>query len=143
MNSSDPHAAGAAASKKDAVLIVDDEEPLLDVFYAALAPSFEVVTALNTAAADAFLHEKSFKVVLADHLMPGESGMDFLVRVRHKFPHMQRVLVTGYLKPEMLLRGVNDAALFRYLLKPVLMSELVKVVREAAKAHDQSAAAAS
>ena len=37
------------------------------------------------------------------------------------------------MKPEMLLRSVNEAALFRYLLKPVSVLELTKVVTEAAK----------
>jgi two-component system response regulator HupR/HoxA len=45
------------------------------------------------------------------------------------------------MKPEMLLRSVNEAALFRYLLKPVAMAELIRVVQEAAKARDASAAA--
>ena len=66
--------------------------------------------------------------------MPGGNGMDFLVRVREEFPHTQRILVTGYMKPEMLMRSVNEAALFRYLLKPVTFSELIKVVQEAARA---------
>jgi response regulator RpfG family c-di-GMP phosphodiesterase len=56
---------------------------------------------------------------------------------------MQRILVTGYMKPEMLLRSVNEAALFRYLLKPVAMQELIKVVQDAAKACNASLAAAS
>jgi len=47
---------------------------------------------------------------------------------------MSRILVTGYMKPEMLMRSVNEAALFRYLLKPVTFSELIKVVQEAARA---------
>jgi two-component system response regulator HupR/HoxA len=47
---------------------------------------------------------------------------------------MQRILVTGYMKPEMLIRSVNEAALFRYLLKPVSLQELVNVVRDAARA---------
>ena len=64
--------------------------------------------------------------------------MSFLVRAREEFPHMQRILVTGYMKPEMLLRSVNEAALFRYLLKPVSLSELIKVTSEAVKLHDQS-----
>jgi response regulator RpfG family c-di-GMP phosphodiesterase len=51
---------------------------------------------------------------------------------------MQRILVTGYMKPEMLLRSVNEAGLFRYLLKPVSIGELTRVVQEAAKAHDAS-----
>ena len=142
MSPNDPKPAGIDAPKKDAVLLVDDEKPLLDVYAAALSPLFEITTAGNAREADFILQKKSFKVVVADHLMPGGNGMNFLVRAREEFPHMQRVLVTGYMKPEMLLRSVNEAALFRYLLKPVSMNELVKVVQDAAKAHDISLATA-
>jgi two-component system response regulator HupR/HoxA len=68
--------------------------------------------------------------------MPGGNGMSFLVRTREEYPEMQRVLVTAYMKPEMLLRSVNEAALFRYLLKPISLGELIKVVQEAARLHD-------
>jgi DNA-binding NtrC family response regulator len=141
MNSPDGKTVPAEAPKQDAVLIVDDEKPLLEVYASALAPIFEVTTATNAREADFILQKKAFKVVVADHLMPGGNGMNFLVRAREEFPHMQRVLVTGYMKPEMLLRSVNEAALFRYLLKPVSMVELLKVVQDAAKAHDASVAA--
>ncbi len=130
------------APKRDAVLLVDDEKPLLDVYVSALGPYFDLTTASNAREADFILQKKTFKVVVADHLMPGGNGMNFLVRAREDFPHMQRILVTGYMKPEMLLRSVNEAALFRYLLKPVSMGELLKVVMDAAKAHDASVASA-
>ena len=130
---------------REAVLVVDDEVPLLEVFAEALGTRFEVTTATTAREAEFFLRKKSFKVVVADHLMPGGNGMSFLVRAREEYPHMQRILVTGYMKPEMLLRSVNEAALFRYLLKPVSVMELVNVVADAAKLHDavKSAAASS
>ena len=143
MNPAAPKPAASNASKKDAVLLVDDERPLLDVFTAALSPTFEITTATTAREADLILHKNRFKVVVADHLMPGGNGMNFLTRAREEFPHMQRILVTGYMKPEMLLRSVNEAALFRYLLKPVAIAELIKVVQDAAKAHDASVAAAA
>lgn len=124
-----------------AVLLIDDEKPLLDVFASALETHFEVVTAISAREAEFILHKKAFKVVVADHLMPGGNGMNFLVRAREEYPHMQRILVTGYMKPEMLMRSVNEAALFRYLLKPVSLPDLLKVVQDAAKAHDMSVAA--
>lgn len=139
---SDAKAAPTENRVKEPILLVDDEKPLLDVYAAALSPVFDVSTASNAREADFVLQKKKFKVVVADHLMPGGNGMNFLVRAREEFPHMQRVLVTGYMKPEMLLRSVNEAALFRYLLKPVTMAELLKVVVDAAKAHDASVAAA-
>lgn len=135
-----PAEANGGAKAKDAVLLIDDEKPLLDVFEAALSPFFEITTAQSTREAEFILHKKAFKVVVADHLMPGGNGMNFLVRAREEYPHMQRILVTGYMKPEMLMRSVNEAALFRYLLKPVSLPDLIKVVQDAAKAHDLSVA---
>jgi DNA-binding NtrC family response regulator len=135
-------AEGTEAGTKEQVLIVDDERALLDVFAQALGTVFEVTAATSAREADFILQKKKFKVVVSDHLMPGGNGMSFLVRAREEFPHMQRILVTGYMKPEMLLRSVNEAGLFRYLLKPVSIAELLRVVQEAAKAHDASVAAA-
>ena len=138
MQPGDPMRASVATS--NAVLLIDDEEPLLEVFVAALSPDFEVVTANSVREGEQILQQRAFKVVVAEHLMPGGNGMNFLVRAREEYPHMQRILVTGYMKPELLMRSVNEAALFRYLLKPVSLPELVKVVQEAAKAHDASVA---
>ncbi len=141
MSSVIPNPSVSGATHKDAVLMVDDEQPLLDMFSTALSPRFEITTANTAREADFILQKKTFKVVVADHLMPGGNGMNFLTRAREDFPHMQRILVTGYMKPEMLLRSVNEAALFRYLLKPVAIAELLTVVQDAVKAHDASVAA--
>ena len=131
------------APTKDAILLIDDETSLLEIFSAALVSHFDIATATSVRDAEYLLHKRQFKVVVADHLMPGGNGMNFLVQVREEYPHMQRILMTGYMKPELLLRSVNEAGLFRYLLKPVAFTELIKVVQDAAKAHDASVAAAA
>lgn len=131
----------SSATKQGAVLLVDDEKALIELFAEALAPHFEVVLATSAREAGFQMHKKLFKVVVCDHLMPGGNGLSFLVHAREEYPNTQRVLVTGYMKPEMLLRSVNEAALYRYLLKPVSLPELVKTVQEAAKLHDQAVAA--
>jgi two-component system response regulator HupR/HoxA len=132
-----------AKPKLGAVLLIDDEKPLLSLFQEALSPHFETVIATSAKEAGYLMHKKEFKVVVCDHLMPGGNGLSFLVHAREEYPDTQRVLVTGYMKPEMLLRSVNEAALYRYLLKPVSLPELIKTVQEAAKLHDQSVAARS
>lgn len=139
MNQSEGTTTTSSPTKKDSLLLVDDEQALLDVFAAALSPYFEISTANSVREAEFILHKKKFKVIIADHLMPGGNGMGLLVRCREEYPYMQRILVTGYMKPEMLLRSVNEAALFRYLLKPVSINELIKVVQDAIKVHDQKA----
>lgn len=131
----------SASEKAGSVLLVDDEQPLLDIYSEALSTHFDVAVATSVKEAGFILHKRAFKVIVTDHLMPGGNGLSFLVDAREEYPDMQRVLVTGYMKPEMLLRSVNEAALYRYLLKPVSLPELVKTVVEAAKLHDQLTAA--
>lgn len=138
-NAPDPSAGNKP--KPGAVLLIDDEKALIELFAEALAPHFECVLATSTREAGFILHKKVCKVVVCDHLMPGGNGLSFLVDAREEYPDMQRVLVTGYMKPEMLLRSVNEAALYRYLLKPVSLPDLVKTVQEAAKLYDQKVAA--
>lgn len=132
----------APAEKRGRILVVDDEKPLAQLYAEALAPSFDVDVAVSVRDAGYMMHKQVYKVVVCDHLMPGGNGLSFLVHVREEHPNTQRILVTGYMKPEMLLRSVNEAALYRYLLKPVSLPELVKTVREAAKLHDQAVPAA-
>ncbi|AKC82585.1 hypothetical protein IMCC26134_07035 [Verrucomicrobia bacterium IMCC26134] len=122
-----------SAPVKDAILLVDDEVPILEMYRSALSPHFEVSTASSVKDAQALLHTRSYKVVVADHMMPGGNGLSFLVRAREEYPGMARLLLTGYMKPEMMLRAVNEAAVFRYLLKPVPLADFIGAVKEAAK----------
>lgn len=126
--------------KLGSVLLVDDEKELVSLFAEALEPLFDVDMAHSAREAGFHMHKKAYKVLVCDHLMPGGNGLSFLVHAREEYPNTQRILVTGYMKPEMLLRSVNEAGLYRYLLKPVSLPELVKTVEEAARLHDQSVA---
>lgn len=120
------------------VLLVDDENALLEIYTAVLHPHFSVETAANAAEADRWLRTKRFKVIVADHMMPGETGLELLVRARVAHPHMQRVMVTGYMTPEMLECATEASLLFAFLIKPISILELLNVVQSAAQVHDTS-----
>lgn len=123
----------STTAPRDAVLLVDDEATILEMYTEALSTHFDVSTATSVKQAEALLQKANYKVVVSDHLMPGGNGLSFLVRVREEHPEMARVLVTGYMKPEMMLRAVNEAAVFRYLLKPVPIADLIEAVKDASK----------
>lgn len=126
-----------ATTALEPILIVDDDKPLLEMWKAALETEFAVTTATSAKDAEFLMRKNTYKVVVSDHLMPGGNGLSFLVRMREEHPRTQRVLVTGYMKPEMLLRSVNEAGLLRYYLKPVTISDLVKTIRDGIRAYDE------
>jgi two-component system response regulator HupR/HoxA len=122
------------------ILLVDDDKQQLHLYVETLSPFFQVATATSTREASLLLQERVFKVIVCDYSMPGGDGLSFLAAAGEKYPHTQRVFVTGYMKPDMLRRRLDETALFRYLLKPVSLAELTKTVQDAAKQYDQAVA---
>jgi DNA-binding NtrC family response regulator len=140
MHGCDPNTSDAGSG--GGILLVDDEPALLEIYSAILSRYFPIATAGNASQADALLREKAFKVIVADHLMPGENGLSFLARVRREFPHTQRVLVTGSMTPDMRRKAAESDLLFAFLEKPVSLAHFVNVVKSAAQVHDIALAAA-
>lgn len=127
MNAADASAPGA----KPIVLIVDDEHGLLDVMRLGLAERFDIETAASTEEAEMLLALRKVDAIVCDHLMPEEMGLDFLIRARERWPQARRILLTGYMNPELISRSVTVAALSACLLKPTSPSELEKVLSTA------------
>jgi DNA-binding NtrC family response regulator len=118
------------APMRPSVLIVDDERPYLEMLRTGLHKEFEVQLAENTQQAEERMNLRDYDVIVCDHLMPGEPGLDFLVRVSELYPQTRRVLMTGYINPELLSRSVAVAKLSKCILKPTGVSELTRVLRE-------------
>lgn len=57
-------------------------------------------------------------LLLADHRMPGMTGVDFLEAAMDVVPSAKRVLLTAYADTDAAIRAINDVDLDRYLLKP-------------------------
>jgi response regulator RpfG family c-di-GMP phosphodiesterase len=130
---------------KLAVLVLEDEPAVREALVRDLAPLAEVVrveAAEDVADARAVLTELAadgdvLALVLADHRLPGTTGVDFLVEL-HDDPataETRKVLVTGQADLDDTVRAVNRASLDRYLAKPWTPDELVTVTREELTAY--------
>ena len=131
----------SAATRRPAVLLLDDEAQLTTVMTRMLENEFDIEVAANVEEATMLLGTREFDAIIADHMMPGQKqGLDFLVDAIRLRPAAKRILMTGYMNPELLARAVTLGQLSALLLKPVSLPELVKTVQEAAKLHDQTPA---
>jgi two-component system response regulator HupR/HoxA len=123
--------AESAPKVRPVVLLVDDEPALLESMRLTLKDDYEIEMA--TSAEDAILMAgtRAYDVVVCDQLLPGEQGLDFLRRTAVQFPKMRRILLTGYVNPELLSRGVAIAGLSGCLLKPASPADLRKAIDQA------------
>jgi DNA-binding NtrC family response regulator len=113
------------------VLLVDDEPGLLDTMRPGLEAHFDLDCATSAEEAEMLLATRVYDVVVSDHLMPGEEGLKFLIRAAKRHPGMRRILLTGYMNPELISRSVAVAELAACLVKPVRASDLAQTIRTA------------
>jgi response regulator RpfG family c-di-GMP phosphodiesterase len=130
---------------KLAIVIVEDEPGVRDALERDLAPfrdKVRVEAASDVADARVVLDDLAadgdrLALVLADHRLPGETGVEFLVRL-HDDPataSVRKVLVTGQADQDDTIRAVNRAGLHHYIAKPWDPDELGEVVREQLTAY--------
>lgn len=112
---------------KPVLLTVDDDRVVSEAIARDLrrryAEEFSVVAATSGAAALEVLQRLRMRgdrpaVLLADHRMPGMTGVEFLTASIELFPHAKRILLTAYADTHAAIQAINDADLHHYLLKP-------------------------
>lgn len=114
------------------VLCVDDEPGIVRSLRWLLQKDFDVTTAQSGHEALPLVEGNDFDVVISDQRMPGMMGSEFLNEVRRKSPRSMRILLTGYSDMPAILRSINDSEIFRFVSKPWDVSELPKLVAQAA-----------
>lgn len=113
------------ASTKPVVLLVEDEGQLAAALVANLEEHYEIDLAANAEEAGMMLGMRQYHAIISDHLMPGQQqGLDFLIEALQRQPTAKRILMTGYLNPDLLGRSLALAQLHSCLLKPVEMPRL-------------------
>jgi thioredoxin reductase (NADPH) len=64
------------------------------------------------------LRDERVGLLLADHRMPGMTGVEFLEQARELYPKARRVLLTAYADTDAAIAAINKADVHYYLLKP-------------------------
>ncbi|WP_420634679.1 response regulator [Candidatus Palauibacter sp.] len=102
------------------VMIVDDEAMVVGAIqgFLELETDHLVIPFTSPQAALERLAEESVHTIVADLMMPGLDGVEFLTRARELRPEATRILLTGYADKENAIRAINEAGLYQYLEKP-------------------------
>ncbi|RLI33138.1 hypothetical protein DRO66_10635 [Candidatus Bathyarchaeota archaeon] len=124
--------------KKKSILVVDDDKAILKYAKGILQLEGYDVDVAETGF-DAM--EKSsthfYNLVLLDIMLPDIQGTELLTKMHRTTPKMMKIMVTGFPSFDNAVEALNMGA-DAYLLKPVELEELLRVVKE--KLYEQEEA---
>jgi CheY-like chemotaxis protein len=116
----------------DPILIVDDEAEVRAALQEALEDhGYSVEAVVSGEAALARMAERSFPVVLTDLHMPGgQTGLDLIGTIRHRFPDSLCILITAYATLDTTIEALKRGA-YDLIQKPFRLAEMEVVLNRA------------
>jgi DNA-binding NtrC family response regulator len=118
-------------STKPKVLYLDDIQENLDSFLANFRRDFDVFVTNNPIDAYHIIDQNEIEIVVTDQRMPGMSGVEFLETVARDYPHVQRILLSGYSDFISAVEAVNKGKVYRIIAKPLNVNEIKDLLQEA------------
>lgn len=114
------------------LLLVDDEPNVLSSLQRCLRREGYVIHLANSGAeALGCLAQHPISVVVSDQRMPSMTGSELLARVKEKWPHTLRIMLSGYSEVQSLVETINEGAAWKFLFKPWEDDSLRARLREA------------
>jgi DNA-binding NtrC family response regulator len=118
--------------KKHTILIVDDEEMILKSICRVLRKEdYRILTATDGEKGLAMLKDHDVHLVISDQRMPGMNGIDFLKRIKREYPQILTIMLTGNAEIEIAMNAINEAGVYKFILKPWDDNNLRVTVRRA------------
>lgn len=108
------------------VLIVDDEEPVRDLFKDLLErEGYAVKSAGSGEEALELINQDNFEVVLLDIKLPGISGLETLKRIKGINENLIVIMITGFGYDEELISQSKEYGCSGYIGKNISPSEII------------------
>ncbi len=124
--------------KKKSILVVDDDKAILKYAKGILQlEGYDVDVAETGFDAMEKSSTRYYNLVLLDIMLPDIQGTELLTKMHRTTPKMMKIMVTGFPSFDNAVEALNMGA-DAYLLKPVELEELLKVVKE--KLYEQEEA---
>jgi len=119
--------------EKRTVLFVDDEKKILmSLKRGLLDEPYETFFANSGKEALEILKREEVHVIVTDMRMPEMTGLELLRTVKEEYPHIVRMVLSGYTQISTLLTAINQGEIFRFITKPWKLEEDFKPsIREA------------
>ena len=112
------------------LLIVDDEEPVRNLFAAYLSDPYTCETASDAQEALEILAREPFALVLTDMQMPGLGGIELLRKIIERYPETAVIMISGIDRTQRVIDAIRVGA-SDYLIKPCDLDVLALSIERA------------
>lgn len=118
------------------ILFVDDEQNILRAFRRLFMESEQNILLANSAeeALD-ILKQETVDLIISDMRMPYMDGYELLSRVRQQYPHVARIILSGFAEKDTMIQFIQDNLAVIYLLKPWENEQLLRTVNSILRLH--------
>lgn len=82
--------------------------------------------------------EATFDLVFSDYRMPQMNGVDFLKVIREMQPEAVRLMLSASSDFEAARNAINEAEIFRYIMKPWSVADIEEAARLALERRDKA-----
>jgi signal transduction histidine kinase len=111
------------------ILLVDDEVSNLNALERTLKREYGIFSATNGKDALSIMEQNHIDLIIADHRMPGMTGVEFLEKAWRRHPDTIRIILTAYTDQKLLMDAVNTVHAHGYLTKPWDPEEIKAIIR--------------
>lgn len=111
-------------TSRPVILFIDDEARVLKSMRAMFRREYDVHLANSGEEALAIIDEHDIDVVVSDQRMPYMTGVEVLTEIKQRAPTTVRILLTGYADLSAVEASINEAEVFKYLMKPCPAAEI-------------------
>jgi putative two-component system response regulator len=138
---------GSVEMNLPVILCVDDEAIILLSLQMELEDAFRETCDIKTAGSGrealSILHDliengRDIVAIVCDQKMPDINGDELIVQARAKLPETDMILITGFrVNDDAIMRAINKAGVYRYLVKPIDINDLKITLRGALREFHQ------
>ena len=114
------------------ILFVDDEPYEVKYFKKIFEKEFSIETANSVETAKKILNNNhnNIAILITDHRMPKEVGLELLKFSQAKYPKIIRMLTTAFCDFGTAVDAINNVEVYKYITKPWDINELEVILRE-------------
>ena len=118
--------------KRQTILVVDDEKMILNAIKRVLRnENYNILTAESGDQGLLLLKDYDVQLVICDYNMPGMNGLEFLQNVKRDHPRILTIMLTGQMEIEIAMKAINEAGVYKFILKPWEGADLIITIRRA------------